>query len=141
MRHLKESKKFNRTSAHRKAMFRNMVTSFLQFEKITTTHARAKELRRVAERMITLGKKGDLASRRRALAYVQQKDVVKKLFSTLAERYKERNGGYTRIFRAGVRAGDSAPMAIIELVDRDPAAAPKRRTKKPAEEEKSIPEK
>lgn len=137
MRHLKDGRKFSRTSAHRKAMFRNMVTSLLQFEKITTTHTKAKELRRFTDRMITLGKKGGLASIRRAAGFIKSKDVVKKLFSSLAERYKERKGGYTRIYRAGVRGGDSAPMAIIELVDRDPAAAPKRRTKRVAEEDKA----
>ncbi len=130
MRHLKDGKKFSRSPAHRKAMFRNMVTSLLEYEKITTTATKAKELRRVTDRMITLGKKGGLASIRRAASYIRTKDVVKKLFSSIADRYKDRKGGYTRIYRAGVRAGDCAPMAIIELVDRDPAAAPKRRTRR-----------
>jgi len=137
MRHLKDGRKFNRTGSHRNAMFRNMVTSLLQYEKISTTQTRAKELRRFVDRMITLGKKGDLASRRRAAAYVKSKEVVQKLFSTLADRYKDRKGGYTRIYRSGVRAGDAAPMAIIELVDRDPSAEPKRRTKRVVEEEKA----
>lgn len=136
MRHLKDGRKFNRSVSHRTAMFRNMVTSLLQFEKITTTHTRAKELRRVADNMITLGKKGDLAARRRSASYIRSKDVVHKLFSALATRYKDRNGGYTRVYRAGVRAGDAAPMAIIELVDRDATAAPKRRVKYDIEEEK-----
>lgn len=136
MRHLKDGRKFNRSPSHRTAMFRNMVTSLLQFEKITTTHTRAKELRRVADNMITLGKKGDLAARRRSASYIRSKDVVQKLFSALATRYKDRNGGYTRVYRAGVRAGDAAPMAIIELVDRDISAAPKRRVKYDIEEEK-----
>lgn len=130
MRHLKDGRKFNRSSSHRTAMFRNMVTSLLKHEKISTTITRSKELRRYADRMITLGKKGDLAHRRKALSFIKSKDVVQKLFSTLAERYKKRNGGYTRIYRSGVRLGDAAPMAIIELVDRDPAAAEKRRTKR-----------
>lgn len=111
-----------------------MVTSLLQYEKITTTLTRAKELRRFTDRMITLGKKGNLSARRRAAGYVVRKDVVRKLFSGLAKRYVERKGGYTRIFRAGVRVGDNAPMAIIELVDRDLTAAPKRRVKRVAEE-------
>ncbi len=135
MRHLKDGRKFNRKAAHRKAMFRNMVTSLLQYEKINTTLAKAKELRRFTDRMITIGKKGDLASRRRALAYINSKDVVQKLFSILSERYQGRNGGYTRIFHAGTRVGDAAPMAIIELVDRDPEALPKRRVKRAKEEE------
>lgn len=117
-------------------MFRNMVTSLLQYERITTTAAKAKELRGETDRMITLGKKGNLAARRRALAYVRSKDVVHKLFSALAERYKERKGGYTRVIKLAVnRAGDCAPLAIIELVDRDAAAAPKRRVKKAAAKE------
>ncbi|GMT42954.1 MAG: hypothetical protein IEMM0002_1365 [bacterium] len=119
-------------------MFRNQVTSLLQYEKITTTLAKAKELRRVADRMVTLGKKGTLAARRMAAGYVKSKEVVRKLFSGLAERYNDRKGGYTRIYRAGVRNGDNAPMAVIELVDRDPAAAPKRRVKRVSEEEKAA---
>ncbi len=108
-------------------MLRNMVTSLLEYEKITTTLSKAKELRRHAEKMVTLGKRGDLGSRRRALGYVRSKSVVHKLFTGLAERYKERNGGYTRIYKLGARVGDNAPMAVIELVDRDPSAMPKRR--------------
>jgi len=139
MRHLKSGRKLNMTSAHRRAMFRNMVTSLLEHERITTTLARAKELRSISDRMITLGKKGDLASRRRALSYIKGKGIVHKLFSALAERYAERNGGYTRILRTGRRAGDSAPMAIIELVDRDLSAAPKRRVKRVEKEETALP--
>jgi len=135
MRHLKDGRKFDRTTAHRTAMFRNMVTSLLRYEKITTTLPRAKELRRYTEKMITLGKNGDLASRRKALGYIVDKAVVGKMFSTLAERYKERKGGYTRIYRAGLRNGDAAAMAIIELVDRDISAAPKRRTRRVEEAE------
>ncbi|MDH4184075.1 MAG: 50S ribosomal protein L17 [Nitrospinota bacterium] len=131
MRHKKKNARFDRTTSHRIAMFRNMVTSLLQYERITTTDAKAKELRGVADKMITLGKKGTLSHRRRALAFVRTKDVVHKLFSTLAERYKERNGGYTRLRKLPLnRVGDCAPMAIIELVDRDITAAPKRRVKK-----------
>lgn len=129
MRHLKDKKIFNRTSSHRKAMFRNMVTSLLEYERITTTHAKAKELRRIADRMVSLGKKGTLSHRRRALGYVRSKKVVAKLFSILAERFKDRPGGYTRIYKLGARVGDNAPMAIIELVDRDPNAAPRKRVR------------
>ncbi|MBI3793351.1 MAG: 50S ribosomal protein L17, partial [Nitrospinae bacterium] len=117
MRHLKDGRRFDRTTEHRVAMFRNMVTSLLQHEKITTTLAKAKELRKYAERMITLGKQGDMPARKRAHSYIMDKTVVQKLFSTLATRYKERKGGYTRIFRAGLRNGDTAQMAIIEMVE------------------------
>lgn len=135
MRHLALKRGFGRTTSHRIAMFRNMVTSLLAFEKITTTLPKAKELRRIAEKMITLGKKGTLDKRRAALGYVREEKVVTKLFGPLAERYKTRPGGYTRIFKLGYRAGDAAPMAVIELVDRDAANEPKRRTRKPAKEE------
>jgi len=127
MRHLKRKTTFGKSGSHRIAMLRNMVTSLLEYEKITTTLSKAKELRRHAEKIITLGKKGDLGSRRRALGYVRSKSVTHKLFAILAERYKERNGGYTRIYKLGARVGDNAPMAVIELVDRDPSAMPKRR--------------
>ena len=110
-----------------KAMSRNMATSLLQYEKITTTLPKAKQLRSVVERMITLGKKGALADRRRALGYIRHKSVVHKLFGELADRYKDRPGGYTRIYKLGYRMGDNAPMAVIELVERNPNALPKRR--------------
>ena len=135
MRHLKKKKTLNMSPSHRKAMFRNMVTSLLEYERITTTQAKAKELRGIAERMVTLGKKGDLSKRRKALGYVRSRAVVAKLFSTLAERYKDRPGGYTRIYKLGTRAGDNAPMAIIELVDRDPAAQAKKRVRRVTEAE------
>jgi len=135
MRHLKKKKHFNMSPTHRRAMFRNMVTSLLEHERITTTLARAKELRGITDKMITLGKKGALPSRRKALGYVRTKAVVAKLFSSLAERYKERPGGYTRIYKLGTRAGDNAPMAMIELVDRDPSAMPKKRVRRLAKEE------
>ncbi len=138
MRHLAHKRGFGRTTSHRIAMFRNMVTSLLAFEKITTTLPKAKELRRVAEKMITLGKKGTLAHRRAALGFVREEKVVAKIFSSLAERYKTRPGGYTRIFKLGYRAGDAAPMAVIELVDRDAANEPKRRTRKPAKQEEQA---
>lgn len=110
------NRKLGMKSAHRKAMLRNLVTSFLREEKIETTEARAKELRSVAEKMITLGKKGDLHSRRMALAYIRDEDVVTKLFAEIAPRYADRQGGYTRIIKKGYRRGDAAEMVIIELV-------------------------
>lgn len=118
-----------------KAMSRNMATSLLEYEKITTTLPKAKQLRSVAERMITLGKKGGLADRRRALGYIRLKGVVHKLFGELAERYKDRQGGYTRIYKLGYRVGDNAPMAVIELVERNPNAMPKRRVRRLTAEE------
>ena len=122
MRHRFGGRKLNRTSSHRKAMFSNMAASLLRHEQITTTLPKAKELRRVADKMITLGKKGSLHARRQAEAYLRDDDALAKLFDGLAGRYKERSGGYTRVLKAGFRYGDSAPMAIIELVDRDPDA-------------------
>lgn len=136
MRHLTRKHTFGRPTGHRVAMLRNMITSLLEYERIVTTLAKAKEARRFADRMITLGKKGTLAQRRRALSFIRSKGVTHKLFTTLAARYKERNGGYTRIFKLGSRMGDAAPMAVLELVDRDPAAAPKKRKKRvPAAEQ------
>ena len=119
MRHRKSGTVLGRDSAHRKAMFRNVVTSLLEHERIQTTDAKAKESRRWTEKMITLGKKGDLNARRRALRVVRSKDVVAKLFSDLAERYSDRPGGYTRIIKLGNRVGDAAPVSLIELVDRE----------------------
>ena len=118
MRHRKEKRQLGRTTSHRQALLRNLVTSLLDKERIETTLAKAKELRRVADRMITLGKKGDLAARRRALRTIRSNDVVKKLFSDIALRYENRPGGYTRIYQIGPRPGDCASMALIELVDR-----------------------
>jgi large subunit ribosomal protein L17 len=106
-------------------MFRNMVTSFLRSERIETTDTKAKELRRIAEKMITLGKRGDLHARRQALAYVRDRDMVEKLFAQLSDRFKERQGGYTRIVKTGFRIGDNAPMAMIELVGGEKVKAPK----------------
>lgn len=116
MRHGVGGRKLGRTTSHRKAMLRNMVTSFLRNEKIETTDAKAKELRRVAEKMITLAKKGGLHARRQAAAVLRDKDVVKKLFDEIGARFADRQGGYTRIVKTGFRAGDSAPMAVIELM-------------------------
>ena len=119
MRHRKQGRKLNRTQSHRKAMFMNMAVALLTHEQIVTTLPKAKELRAVVDKLITLGKRGDLHARRQAVAQLQSNEVVQKLFSTLAERYKERPGGYTRVLKAGFRYGDNAPMAVIELVDRD----------------------
>ena len=119
MRHRQSGRKLNRTSSHRKALFKNMAQALLKHEQIITTLPKAKELKRVAERLITLGKKGNLHSRRLAFNQIRDKDMVSKLFDNLAKRYLERKGGYTRVLKAGFRYGDSAPMAVIELVDRD----------------------
>jgi len=116
MRHGYQKKKFGRPTAHREAMLKNMVTSLLKYEKITTTDSKAKELRRLAEKMITLGKRGELHARRQALAVIRERDVVEKVFSEYAERYRERKGGYTRIIKLGFREGDNAPVSIIEFV-------------------------
>ena len=133
MRHLKAGRILGRDSAHRKALFRNLVTALLQRERIQTTLAKAKELRSKAEKTITLGKKGTLAARRRAFNIVNQKEVLAKLFDTLAERYADRNGGYTRIIKLGPRRGDNAPMAIIELVDREEDSKPEPKKEKAKE--------
>ena len=117
MRHSKTGRRLGRKTSHREAMFRNMVTSLLNHEKITTTDAKAKEIRIVAERMITLGKRGDLHSMRLAASVIREKSVVTKLFSTIAPRYKDRPGGYTRIVKLGIRQGDAAPTSLIELVE------------------------
>jgi large subunit ribosomal protein L17 len=118
MNHRRNQRKLSRTSSHRKALLRNMVTSLLEHEAIRTTDAKAKELRGVAEKMITLGKRGTLHARRQALATIRSKEVTAKLFDELAGRYSQRAGGYTRIVKLGRRPGDAAPMAMIELVDR-----------------------
>ncbi len=132
MRHLKAGKILGRNSAHRKALFRNLVTALIQRERIQTTLAKAKELRRKAEKTITLGKKGSLHARRRALAILNEKSAMQKLFGPLAERYASRNGGYTRIIKVGNRLGDDAPMAIVELVDRlEKKSEPKKGKDKP----------
>ncbi len=122
MRHRLSGRKLNRTSSHRKALFANMASALLKHEQITTTLPKAKELRPVVEKLITLGKQGDLSARRRAMAVLRDETVTGKLFATIAPRYSERNGGYTRVLHAGFRHGDMAPLAVIELVDRDPDA-------------------
>ena len=122
MRHRKGPAKLGRTSTHRQAMLANMAAALVKHEQIVTTLPKAKALRPVVEKLITLAKKGDLSSRRLAIARLRDEAMVRKLFSTLAERYNERPGGYTRVLKAGFRYGDDAPMAVIELVDRDPEA-------------------
>lgn len=119
MRHGIKGRKLNRTKAHRRALFANMAASLLKHEQIKTTLPKAKELRPIAEKLITLAKRGDLHARRQALSFLYDEDVVRKLFAVLANRYEKRQGGYTRIIKAGFRYGDNAPVAIIELVDRD----------------------
>ena len=119
MRHRKAGRKLNRTASHRKAMFMNLSQALLKHEQIVTTLPKAKDLAPIVEKPITLGKKGGLANRRLAIARLQNEDLVRKVFDDLAERYKERSGGYTRVLKAGFRTGDNAPMAVIELVDRD----------------------
>ncbi len=122
MRHRVGGRKLQRTSSHRTAMFRNMAAALIKHEQITTTTAKAKELRPYVEKLITLAKKGGLSNRRLAHARLLDDAQLVKLFDVLAARYADRNGGYTRVIKAGVRASDAAPIAIIELVDRDPAA-------------------
>ena len=119
MRHRQSGRKLNRTSSHRKSLFKNMAQALLKHEQIVTTLPKAKELKRVVEKLITLGKKGNLHSRRLAFNQIRDKDTVSKLFDNLSKRYSDRKGGHTRVLKAGFRYGDSAPMAVIELVDRD----------------------
>ena len=142
MRHRKRTVKLSRTDTHRKAMFRNMVTSLLDKERIETTVPKAKEARRFADRMVTLGKRGTLHARRQALSYIMDKEVVSKLFAELATRFAGRNGGYTRIIRTGFRRGDGAEMAFLELVDRiaPPPKPPKEDKKKKAQKGVPAPE-
>jgi large subunit ribosomal protein L17 len=116
MRHNNSGRKLGKTTSHRQAMFRNMVTSLFEHERIVTTREKAKEIRPIAEKLITLAKRGDLHARRQALSYIRSKGVVDKLFSSIKDQFLDRNGGYTRILLTGVRSGDAASMAIIELV-------------------------
>jgi large subunit ribosomal protein L17 len=122
MRHNKSGRRLGRNSSHRKAMLRNMVTSLIDNERITTTDARAKEVRKLAEKMITLGKRGDLHARRQAMSVIFDKNVVAKLFERLAPRFEKRAGGYTRIIKLGNRLGDNASVSIIEFVDQEQVA-------------------
>lgn len=138
MRHLNKGRKLNRTSAHRKALFKNMVLSLIRHGRIKTTDPKAKELRRVADRMVTLGKQGDLAARRRAFAMIQSHEMVKKLFEEIAPRFKDRNGGYTRVIKFGHRRGDAAMLSIIEFTGQEEetkSKKPKRRARKQESEQ------
>ena len=119
MRHRKKGRKLNRTASHRKALFANMAASLIEHEQIVTTLPKAKELRSVADKLVTLAKRGDLHARRQAISRVRDVEQVRKLFDVIGPRYADRNGGYTRVLKAGYRFGDNAPMAVIELVDRD----------------------
>jgi|SRR4051794_33111860 len=119
MRHGNAHRKFNRTAEHRRAMFANMAAALIKHEQIVTTLPKAKDLRPIVEKLITLGKRGDLHARRQAISQIRDVGMVKKLFEVLGPRYKERNGGYTRVLKAGFRHGDSAPVGVIEFVDRD----------------------
>lgn len=139
MRHGKSGRKLNRSSSHRLAMFRNMVTSLLDHERIYTTHAKAKELRRWADWMITLGKRGDLHARRQALQVIRDKAVVHKLFTDLAQRYQARSGGYTRTVRVGFRVGDGAPLSLIELMTGETVKKKKKRKRKPRKAVEAAP--
>ncbi len=122
MRHGMSGRKLNRTSSHRKAMFNNLAHALVKHEQIKTTLPKAKDLRPIVEKLVTLGKRGGLHARRQILASLKDEKMAEKLLTVLAERYKSRNGGYTRVLKAGFRYGDMAPMAVIEFVDRDPAA-------------------
>jgi large subunit ribosomal protein L17 len=122
MRHAKTGRKFSRTASHRKAMFANLAASLIKHEQIATTLPKAKDLRPIVEKLVTLAKRGDLHARRQAIAQLRDLGMVKKLFETIGPRYKARAGGYTRVLKAGFRHGDSAPLAVIEFVDRDKAA-------------------
>jgi large subunit ribosomal protein L17 len=119
MRHGNAHRKLNRTAEHRRAMFANMAAALIKHEQITTTLPKAKDLRPIVEKLVTLGKRGDLHARRQAIAEIRDVAMVKKLFAVLGPRYKDRAGGYTRVLKAGFRYGDSAPVAVIEFVDRD----------------------
>ena len=141
MRHGVSGRKLNMTTSHRLAMFRNMVTSLLNHERIYTTVPKAKEMRRWAEWMITLGKHGDLHSRRRALAIIREKDVVHKVFAELAQRYQNRAGGYTRIVKVGFRRGDAAPMCLLELINEGGESGKKKKAKKSAKKTEAAPAK
>jgi large subunit ribosomal protein L17 len=119
MRHINRGRKLNRTASHRKAMFANMAASLIEHEQIVTTLPKAKEMKSIADKLITLGKRGGLHARRQAIAQIRDVEQVRKLFEVLGPRYKDRNGGYTRVLKAGFRHGDNAAVAVIELVDRD----------------------
>jgi large subunit ribosomal protein L17 len=140
MRHLNQGRKLNRTSAHRKALFRNLVLALVKHERIKTTDAKAKELRRYADRMVTLGKRGDLAARRLAFSFMQSRDAVQRVFDEIAPRFKERNGGYTRVVKFGFRRGDAAPLSIVEFSDHsEHATTTKTRKRRSRREDENQP--
>ena len=138
MRHRKAGVKLNRTTSHRQAMFKNMVTSLFKHDRIRTTDVKAKELRRWAEHVITLAKRGDLHARRQVMAIVQEKDVVHKLFENADKRFGTQNGGYTRIIKIGRRPGDAAPISLIELISAEPKAKPKKKAKGAAKKKEAA---
>jgi large subunit ribosomal protein L17 len=138
MRHRNAGRKLNRTATHRAALFASLATALFKHEQIATTLPKAKELKRVADRLITLAKRGDLHARRLAFSRIRDEAIVAKLFGTLGPRYADRAGGYTRVMKAGFRYGDSAPMAVIELVDRDPEAKGLDSGPTPAEREETA---
>lgn len=141
MRHGKSGRKLNRTASHRKAMFANMAASLIEHEQIVTTLPKAKEIRPIVEKLVTLGKRGDGHARRQAISKLRSETLVRKLFDTLAPRYSERNGGYLRIMKAGFRHGDNAPVAVVEFVDRDPdARGAADRERLASEEKETVPE-
>jgi large subunit ribosomal protein L17 len=133
MRHLNLGRKLNRTKAHRRALFKNMFLALVKSSRITTTDQKAKELRRFADRMVTLGKKGDLAAKRRAYSYLQSHQAVKKLFDEIAPRYKDRAGGYTRVVKFGFRRGDAAQLSIIEFTGLEEKAPSRKRRRRKEE--------
>jgi large subunit ribosomal protein L17 len=135
MRHRVDGRRLGRSTSHRKALFRNLVTDLLEHEIVHTTEAKAKELRRWSDRMITLGKRGSLHARRQAASVIRRRAVVQKLFDDLAKRYEARAGGYTRIVKLGVRPGDAARMAVVELIDRPVKDAPRRRRRRERDED------
>ena len=140
MRHLNRGRKLNRTSAHRKALFRNLVLALVKHERIKTTDAKAKELRRYADRMVTLGKRGDLAARRLAFWFMRSRDAVRRVFDEIAPRFKERNGGYTRVVKFGFRRGDAAPLSIVEFSDHsEHATTTKTRKRRSRREDENPP--
>ncbi len=139
MRHLNRGRKLSRTSAHRKALFKNLVLALIKHERIRTTDAKAKDLRHFADRMVTLGKQNDLAARRRAFAFMQSHQAVKKLFDEIAPRFKDRPGGYTRVVKFGFRQGDAAPLSIIEFTgseEKTGGKKPRKRSPKKADQQK-----
>jgi len=140
MRHLNRGRKLNRSSAHRKALLRNLVLSLIRHERIRTTDAKAKELRRYADRMVTLGKQGDLSARRMVFSLIESRDAVKKLFDVIAPRFKDRAGGYTRVVKFGVRNGDAASVSIVEFTGASERAKAKKPRKKAAAKKESQPQ-